>query len=201
MKFILASASPGRKQLLEEAGYDFETIVSGVDESIFSTEGITSAEHTRQLALAKAKDVAVRYPSRLVMGADTVVDYKGTIIGKPEDVEHAEEIIRKLFSRPHEVVTGVALVRMEDNIEIVDSAATFIYPKKLTEKQIADHIGNGKWVGKAGAYGIRETGEEFIERIEGSFTNVIGLPIELVKEMLAKVYPRIVRNWRQEKHN
>ncbi len=186
MGFILASASPRRKILLEEAGFDFETIVSDVDESLFSTDGVTSTEHTKILALEKAKDVARKYPDKLVMGADTVVDFNGLIIGKPEDAADAEKITRMLFSEPHEVITGVALVRIADNTEIVEAVTTVVYPRKLSEEQIADHITNGCWEGKAGAYGIQETGDEFVERIEGSFTNVIGLPMELVKEMLGR---------------
>jgi septum formation protein len=190
--FILASASPRRKLLLEKAGYKFEVVVSDVDESIFPTTGasVTSLSHTMDLALAKAKDVAVKYPDKLVMGSDTVVDFDGEIIGKPEDARHAEEITRMLFSAPHDVITGVALVRLSDNIEIVRAAVTKVYPKKLSDEQIAEHIKNGGWKGKAGAYGIQETGDEFVERIEGSFTNVIGLPMELVDEMLSSLCGR-----------
>ena len=187
MSFILASASPRRKLLLEQAGLEFKIIVSDVDESLFSTEGVTSAQHTKILALEKAKDVAVKYPDQLVMGADTVVDCNGLIIGKPDDAAHAEQITRMLFSQPHEVITGVALVRISDNTEIVEAVTTTVFPKMLTEEQIMGHIENGSWQGKAGAYGIQETGDEFVERIEGSFTNVIGLPMELIKEMLEEV--------------
>lgn len=187
MKFILASASPRRKLLLEKAGYDFDVVVSDVDESIFRTEGITSSEHAKQLATAKAKAVAERYPAELVIGADTVVDFEGTIIGKPDDAEHAEDITRKLFSKPHEVITGVAFMRLSDNTEIVESVTTVVYPRKLTEEQIFGHIQNGQWQGKAGAYGIQETGDEFVERINGSFTNVIGLPMELICEVLERL--------------
>ena len=191
-KFILASASPRRKLLLEKAGYKFEIVVSDVDESVFPTTGpgVTSLSHTMDLAIAKAKDVAAKYPDKLVMGADTVVDFDGEIIGKPDDAEHAEEITRMLFSAPHDVITGVALVRLSDNTEIVRAAVTKVYPKKLTDEQIAEHIENGGWKGKAGAYGIQETGDEFVERIEGSFTNVIGLPMELVEKMFASLCGR-----------
>lgn len=188
--FILASASPRRKLLLEKAGYKFNIVVSGVDESKFPTDGpgITSQSHTMDLALAKAKDVAQKYPDRLVMGADTVVDFQGKIIGKPQDAAHAEQITRMLFSAPHDVITGVALVRLNDNTEIVRASVTKVYPKMLSESQIAEHITNGSWQGKAGAYGIQEIGDEFVERIEGSFTNVIGLPMELVSEMLSSFH-------------
>ena len=120
----------------------------------------------------------------LVMGADTVVDSNGHIIGKPADATDAERITRMLFVGPHKVITAVALLRINDNVEVVEVESTIVYPNKLTEDQIAEHIKNGDWRGKAGAYGIQETGDEFIDHIDGSFTNVIGLPMELIQKML-----------------
>lgn len=185
-QFILASASPRRRDLLAQAGYCFEIIPSAVDESAYDTDGMTSEEHTKVLALAKARDVAARFPNAVVVGSDTVVDLDGEIIGKPDDADHAEEITRKLFSKPHKVITGLAMVCIEKNIEIVESDTTVVYPRQLTEAQIADHITNGQWQGKAGAYGIQETGDEFVERIDGSFTNVMGLPMELTERLLKR---------------
>jgi septum formation protein len=189
-QFILASASPRRKRLLEKAGYRFEVIASNIDESAFALESISSLEHTRQLGLAKALAVGRKYPVELILAADTVVDFKGQIVGKPKDADDAERITRMLFSEPHEVVTAVALVKIDDEIEIVETATTTVIPRKLTAEQIAEHIKNGDWRGKAGAYGIQETGDEFVERIEGSFTNVIGLPMELVQDLLDKFINR-----------
>lgn len=186
-QFILASASPRRRDLLRKAGYCFEIVSSDVDESAFDTDGVTSEEHTKILALAKAKDVAVRFPNAIVMGSDTVVDLDGEIIGKPDDIDHAEEIIRKLFSKAHKVITGVAMVCKDKGIDIVEADTTIVYPRQLTEEQIADHITNGQWEGKAGAYGIQETGDEFVDRIDGSFTNVMGLPMERVQRLLAEL--------------
>jgi hypothetical protein len=100
------------------------------------------------LALAKANDIAARFPNAVVMGSDTVVDLDGEIIGKPDDVTHAEEIIRKLFSKPHKVITGLAMVCIEKTIEIVEADTTVVYPRRLTEAQIADHIINGQWQGR-----------------------------------------------------
>ncbi len=136
------------------------------------------------LALAKAADVAVRRPDRLVMGADTVVDFEGEIVGKPVDADDARRIVRMLFSAPHKVITGLALVWRERGIERVRGATTVVTPRPLTDEQVEAHIRSGDWEGKAGAYGIQECGDEFVERIEGSFTNVMGLPMELVEEML-----------------
>ena len=183
--FILASASPRRKLLLEQAGYEFEIVVSNTDESQYTANN--SAELTKTLALAKASDIANANPDKLVLGSDTVVDFNGQIIGKPRDAKHAEQITRMLFSAPHDVITGVALVRKSDNTKIVKAATTKVFPNKLTEEQIVEHIRNGGWQGKAGAYGIQETGDEFVERIEGSFTNVIGLPMELIAEIFTSL--------------
>jgi len=185
--FILVSASPRRKELLEKAGYKFDIFVSDVDESKISAAGISSAEFTRKAALAKAKDVAEKFPDRLVVAADTVVDYEGQIIGKPDSAKHAEEIIRKLFSKPHKVITGIAIIKKTAGLEIVDSDTTTVYPKKLTEKQIAQHIASETWQGKAGAYGIQDGADEFVEKIDGSETNVMGLSMELLERMLGKI--------------
>lgn len=183
---ILASASPRRRQLLSKAGYEFAVVPPDIDESAFVTEGIGAAEYAKRLALAKAKNVGERYPDSVVIGADTVVDFGGRIVGKPTDANDAERITRKLFSAPHKVITGLAIVRGRDHTQVVESASTTVYPKRLTAGQIAEHIQGGSWRDKAGAYAIRETGDEFVERIEGSLTNVMGLPMELLKSLLAR---------------
>jgi septum formation protein len=184
VSIILASSSPRRKQLLAEAGYKFTTVWPDIDESAFVDEANNPCECAERLALAKAKAVAEKYPECLVLGADTVADFQGEIVGKAADAKEAEEITRRLFSGPHKVITAVAIVRISDGTEIVESDSTTVYPKKLTDNQIAEHIKGGSWRGKAGAYAIQEGGDEFIERIEGSLTNVMGLPMELVQRLL-----------------
>ena len=188
---ILASASPRRRQLLAEAGYKFTVVQPDIDESAFPAKGISACEYAKRLALAKAKNVAQTHPGSLVIGADTVVDFKGRIIGKPADAKEARQITKKLFSAPHKVITGVAIVRLSDNVELVESDTTSVYPKKMNAEQISEHIKSGSWQEKAGAYAIKETGDEFIERIEGSLTNVMGLPMELLESLLAglKIFP------------
>ncbi len=158
-----------------------------IDESAFSVKAIKSCEYAERLALAKAKNVAEKYPDSLVIGADTLVDFQGQIIGKPADAKEAEQITKKLFSRPHKVITGIAIVRLRDGIELSESDTTTIYPKRLTSEQIDEHIKSETWRDKAGAYSIKENGDEFIERIEGSLTNVMGLPMELLEQLLKKL--------------
>lgn len=186
-RMILASASPRRRDLLIQAGYAFDVVLSNVDEEAFSADGHSPAQYAQVLALAKARSVAPRYPDRIVLGADTIVHCEGEIIGKPVDEADAERITRKLFSRPHEVITGLALLRLADGVEVVRSDVTTVYPRRLSEEQIAGHIAGRTWEGKAGAYGIQETGDEFVERIDGSFTNVMGLPMELLEQVLADI--------------
>lgn len=186
VNIILASASPRRKQLFRQAGYKFTVVQPNIDESAFPANRITACEFAQKLALAKAKNVAQKYPDCLVIGADTVVDFQGQIIGKPADAKEAEQITKKLFSAPHKVITGIAIVRINDSTEIVSSDTTAVYPKKMTDEQIAKHIKGGSWRDKAGAYAIKQTGDEFVERIEGSLTNVMGLPIELLQRLLQR---------------
>jgi len=185
--FILASASPRRKQLLEKAGYLFKVIPSNVDESGYSASGKTPEQFAIELAYAKAADIAEKHPDMLVLGADTIVDLDGTIIGKPANAKDAERITRELFSRPHKVITAVSFIRLKDNINITQADTTIVYPRQLTNEQVAEHIKSNNWQGKAGAYGIQESGDEFVEKIDGSFTNVMGLPMELVEKMLEKI--------------
>jgi len=182
LRLILASASPRRRELLAEAGYKFEIVVSKIDESAYPAENISPVEYAKQLALAKAEDVAKNYPDSLVIGADTVIDFDGEIIGKALDAKHAEEITRKLFSKPHKVITGLALVCKSKNIKIVEAETTTVYPKKLTDAQIERHIKSGIWENKAGAYSIKEN-DPFVDHLDGSLTNVMGMPMELFKRL------------------
>ena len=186
---ILASASPRRKDLLKQAGFKFKVVPSGVDESSLKIANADPAGFAAEIALAKAMEVAGRYPAALVIGADTVVDFNGEIIGKPTDARDAERIIKLLFSAPHKVITAVAIIRIKDHTQVVETDTTTVYPKKLTDKQIADYIKTSRWQGKAGAYGIKDTGDKFVERIDGSLTNVMGFPMELIERLLKKFNP------------
>jgi septum formation protein len=156
---------------MTEADYKFTVVKPDVDESAFPTDGVDAADYARKLALAKANDVAV--------------DFQGQIIGKAVDAEDARRITEKLFSKPHKVITGVAIVRLADGTELIAGDTTTVYPRKMTAEQIAEHIAGGSWHDKAGAYAIQETGDKFVEKIDGSLTNVMGLPMELLESLLA----------------
>ena len=184
LPLVLASASPRRQELLAEAGYKFEVVVSQIDESVFPTENIAPVEYAKQLAFAKANDVAEKYPDSVVIGADTVVDFQGQIIGKARDAKHAEEITRMLFSSPHKVITGLALVCKSRNIKIVEAETTVVYPRKLTDAQIAGHIESGVWRNKSGACDIDDVKDKFIKSVKGSISNIKGLPLELLNGLL-----------------
>jgi septum formation protein len=183
-RIILASASPRRRDLMAQAGYAFDVVVADVDESALPTEGRDAVQQAEFLALAKARDVARRSPDRIVIGADTVVDFNGETIGKPADAADAARITRMIFTAPHRVVTGLAILWLDKSIEIVRSDITIVHPRPMTSEQIERHIAGGTWEGKAGAYAIQEGGDEFVDHIEGSFTNVVGLPMELLKRLL-----------------
>ena len=172
---------------MTQAGYVFDVVIADVDESAFPAEERNSAEYAEFLALAKARDVAQRYPDRIVIGADTVVDFNGQTIGKAADAADAARITAMIFSAPHRVITGLAILWLTRGLEIVRSDITIVYPRPMTPEQVARHIAGGTWEGKAGAYGIQETGDEFVDHIEGSFTNVMGLPMELLQQLLTDV--------------
>jgi septum formation protein len=186
-EFILASKSPRRIQLLQEAGYDFEVCPSSVDESVFDRHAVSPAKYAEILAQAKAEDIAARQPDQLVLGADTIVDCDGEIIGKPRDEAHAECIVKKLFSKPHCVITGLALIWKARHIDIVTHESTRVIPRVMSQAQIEAHLRSDTWQGKAGAYAIQENGDEFIEHLEGSLTNVIGLPMERLQDLLQEI--------------
>ncbi|MGA2914683.1 MAG: nucleoside triphosphate pyrophosphatase [Sedimentisphaerales bacterium] len=183
--FILASASPRRKELLEKAGYKFDIVISNIDES--KNKEKTPIKFACAAALAKANDIAKKFPDKIIIGADTIADFDGEIIGKAKNAKDAEQITRKLFSKPHKIITGIAIVKKNAGLEIVDYDTTIVYPVKMSEKEIEKHIASGIWQGKAGAYAIQQGGDKFIEHIKGSESNVMGLSMELLEKMIKKV--------------
>jgi septum formation protein len=181
--FVLASASQRRRGLLRAAGYRFIVETPEFDEASVPKD-TGAGRYAEQLAIGKAMSVARKLLGDIVLGADTICQCNGEIIGKPLDLRDAERITRMLFSKPHKTITGIAILRLSDNTKIVTHDVTTVYPKKMTEEQIAAHLAGGTWEGKAGAYAIQETGDEFVERLDGSMSNVVGLPMELLEKVL-----------------
>ncbi len=181
-KIILASASPRRKELLEQAGIPFEVIVSDADEVITKKE---PGKVVEELSLCKAQAVAKRYPDRLVLGADTVVVLDGEILGKPKDEADAGRMLEMLQGRTHQVYTGVTLVRGEKQVSFHDSADVEVYP--MSEEEIDGYIRTGEPMDKAGAYGIQGKFCVFIRRIKGEYNTIVGLPVARVYHELSKI--------------
>ena len=172
-KLILASASPSRKMLLEQAGLDFEVVVSGVDETV--PPDYTPAQTVEALARRKGRAVQALRPEAPIIAADSVVSIDGLILGKPKDDEAAKATLRRLSGRTHELITGVCLLingRMDLFHQV--TRVTF-YP--LTEEEIAEYVALGESRGRAGAYGIEGIGVVLVQSIQGDYPNIVGLPV------------------------
>ena len=183
-QLILASASPRRRRLLAEAGYRFEVMPANVPETA-PPAGWSAAEHAEWLAIAKARDVAGRLDAGVVLGADTVVSLDNRIIGKPDNADHARAILRQLAGTRQAVITGVCTWDVEADWYLAGAECTWVTMRPMTDQEIAAYVASGEALGKAGAYAIQETGDQFVDTVEGSLTNVVGLPMERVGRMLA----------------
>lgn len=192
-QIILASASPRRKELLEQIGMEFEIAVSNGEETYKST---VPAEIVKELAQRKAENVALELENRgnlVVIGADTIVVRDGEILGKPENEEHAFRMLQSLQGRKHQVYTGVALLIYEENGEsrIVSHAEeTEVFVHAMKEEEIRRYISTGEPMDKAGAYGIQGRFAAYIDRIEGDYYNVVGLPVAYLYQQLKEMESR-----------
>lgn len=182
-RLILASGSPRRRSLLAAVGLDFEVAESGVEENRAPDEGAT--DFARRMALEKALAVSVRTPDALILGADTVVECEGEILGKPRGPDDARRMLRMLSGRTHRVVTAFALAAGGEPIEarVVTSLVRF---RPLSESEIEAYLLTGEPFDKAGSYGIQGDGAGFITEVEGARDNVMGLPVHEVIEALAR---------------
>jgi septum formation protein len=183
-KIILASQSPRRRYLLERAGLRFTVIPSLFDES--SVSASIPNDYVRELAVAKAADIARSYPDSWVIGADTVVVAEGRILGKPASTAQARDMLRRLSGRTHQVLTGYCICRHLDQRMFADTVSTDVLFKTLTNEEIEWYIQTGEPFDKAGAYAIQGIGTFLVKRINGSYTNVVGLPVCEVIEFLIR---------------
>jgi septum formation protein len=181
-KLILASRSPRRRNLLEQAGIEFSVIPSSFDEN--SVKLSAPDVYARQLAESKARDISGQYPASWVIGADTIVFIDDTILGKPGSKSEARTMLKSLSGKTHQVLTGYCVCCQKIDWFFSDAVKTDVRFKKLTENEIDWYINSGEPFGKAGAYAIQGIGAFLVKRIEGSYTNVVGLPLCEVVELL-----------------
>jgi len=183
-RLILASQSPRRAQLLREQGYDFEIRPSPLHEPILPSGHLSPEAWAEALAFFKARSVAEAMDDGIVLAGDTVVSVGATLFGKPSDRADARRILEALAGTTHQVITGVALVNAATGDRLIRHDRTSVTMRALTAAELESYLDSGAWAGKAGAYGIQDHGDAFVVGIEGSFSNVVGLPVELVTQML-----------------
>ena len=179
---MLASRSPRRAELLTAAGISYEVLAADIDETPGPHE--TPAAYVERLAIAKARAVLALRPGARVLGADTTVTIDGEILGKPLDGDDAARMLRKLSGRPHEVHTGVAVVSSAGVRSDVET--TRVWFEVMTDEDISWYVATGEPMDRAGAYAIQGLASRFIPRIEGSYSNVVGLPVAMVSSILMK---------------
>ena len=184
--FILASASPRRRQLLGDAGLVFDVIVPPVDEPLEAFGDLPPAAEAQALAYFKAAAVAEAHPDRFVLGADTIVYVNGRILGKPADADEARRMLAALSGTRQAVITGVAAVGPGDQRRMA-SQTTYVTMRQIRPSELEAYVASGEWKDKAGAYAIQETADRFVTRLEGDFDNVVGLPVALARHLLEQI--------------
>lgn len=182
-QIVLASASPRRKQLLEEIGMDFIVHPSDFEEK---DTHLTPEELAIHNALGKAQKVAKHYKNAIIIGADTVVAFKEHQINKPKDKEDAKDILRLLSNTTHKVISGLCVMDNEGKKVLTTTETTLITMDRLDEEIIEGYVNSGEGVDKAAGYAIQGKGALFISKIDGDYFNVVGLPINKLRKMLLK---------------
>jgi septum formation protein len=184
-EIILASRSPRRRELLTAAGYRFRIIPPDDSAECGICSGEMPPEFVSRLARQKATDVAGRCSAGLIIGCDTVAECLGQILGKPADYEHARRMLTLIRGREHRVLSGLCLLDAQTGRSRIGVAVTRLYMEPITDAQLDRYLDSGDWEGKAGAFGYQD-GYSWLRILEGSESNVVGLPMELLAEMLAE---------------
>ncbi|MDR3582810.1 MAG: Maf family protein [Candidatus Pacebacteria bacterium] len=184
-KIILASKSERRKSLLEQIGLDFDVRESEYEEDMNALDD--PYELVKFLALGKAQDVAKHYNNEIVIGSDTFVFFNGKFIGKPKNVEDAKKILSDFSGKTHNIVTGFAIIDTKTGTIINDYGEARVTFRDLTEEEIDDYVATGEPTDKAGAYGLMHRAAVLIEKVEGDFYSVIGLPLNKIFVELKKL--------------
>lgn len=182
-KLTLASGSPRRRQLLTAAGYEFDVVVPSDSAESGVCTGETTPELVARLARQKAADVAPRLESGLIVACDTVAECRGRMLGKPRDESHAREMLEWLAGHEHHVFSGLCLQDVPGGEPRVEVDRTTLRMDTLSHEQIDAYLRTGLWQGKAGAFGYQD-GFDWLHIVEGSASNVVGMPMELLERML-----------------
>ena len=190
MNIILASASPRRKEILENASVKFEVMASCIEE--LTLDGESPCQMVMRLAFEKGMDIASRKKSDLIISADTIVVIDNTVLGKPENEIEARKMITSLSGRTHQVITGISLINLDNNKKIIDYVISNVKFKNLSEEDINDYTYKQSYertresFDKAGAYGIQGYGALLVDEIQGDYFNIVGLPISRLSDLLKK---------------
>lgn len=183
LPLILASSSPRRRELLAQAGYDFIVVPPHESAECGVCSRETPPELVARLAYQKAGDVARRTERGIVIGCDTVAECCGQILGKPKNQQHARQMLELLRGREHHVYSGLCLWRRPEDLHAVEVEVTRLVMDPISDEQLAAYLATGEWEGKAGAFGYQD-GLDWVQIISGSESNVVGLPMELLAQML-----------------
>jgi septum formation protein len=194
LTLILASTSPRRQQLLREAGFVFEIDPADIDEESFPS-GMSPSDVARYLAESKAKVVAARHPDAVVLAADTVVTFGEKLLNKPKDPADAKMMLQLLSGTTHLVITGVAVLHLENNFSRITRVMSAVTMRALSASEIERYVASNDWQGKAGGYGIQDadlfpadhpSAPPFIVKHAGSKTNIVGLPMSVTRQLLSE---------------
>jgi len=183
-RLLLASASPRRIRLLREAGFNPEVLPSQIVET--QADFLTPAERALFNAIRKGMVIAVEHPDDIVLSADTIVTLDGSVFGKPADLEEAFRMLKLLVGKTHEVITAVAVMHLNKKRTRVGTERTAVKFRSLADSEIREYLEIAEPLDKAGAYAAQESPDRIIESVTGSFTNVVGLPMELTIPILAE---------------
>ena len=186
---FLASASPRRKQLLAESGFAFQILLPDETAEDERLPHELPEEYVRRLAFQKAKNVADKVEQGIILGSDTIVLCGESILEKPVDRNNARKMLQQLRGQVHQVLSGLCLIKKANNIEttFLDAATTRLVMKPISDEALESYLDTELWQGKAGAFGYQD-GNDWIDILEGSESNVVGLPLELFREMYQNIY-------------
>ena len=183
-KIILASASPRRKEILMKTGLKFKVDASEYAED--NGHNLPPRKLAMYLSAKKAKSVAIKYKNAIIISADTFIVFKNRIFGKPRNISNAREMLKLFSGKPHSVITGFTIIDTSENKRVSKTVETKVFFRKLNDKEIESYLRTKESLGKAGAYGIQGMGAMLINKIEGDYYNVMGLPLTALVENLKK---------------